>query len=166
MILAWSAFNGQSAASLTQTVSAADGSFHFDLPAGTTVLSLAVFPPGYAMRLLTVPVSPGQPIEIPVESQGGSLTLELADKGPSPLLVHGGIFVVPSMLRTWARMQGVPFSASGRLVLPNVEAGPYSLCVGKGAVSSLKQGAEPPAASCTGGVLAPNGELELRVPAA
>jgi hypothetical protein len=165
MILAWSAFNGQSAASLTQTVSAADGSFHFDLPASTTTLSLAVFPPGYAMRLLTLPVSPGQPIEIPVEPQGGSLTLELADKGPSPLLVHGGIFVVPSMLRTWARMQGVPFSASGRLVLPNVEAGPYSLCVGKAAVSSLKQGAEPPAASCTGGVLAPNGELVLRVPA-
>jgi hypothetical protein len=165
MILAWSAFNGQGAANMTQAVSGADGSFHFDLPSTTTTLSLAVFPPGYAMRLLTVPMSPGQPIEVPVEPQGGNLTLELADGGPSPLLVHGGIFVVPSMLKAWARMQEVRFPGSGRLVLPNVEAGPYSLCVGGGAVSRLKQGGEPPAASCAGGVLAPNGELVLRAPA-
>ena len=165
MILAGSPMNGQGAANAAQAVCGADGSFHLELPPGATALSLAVFPPGYAMRLLTVPVSPGQPIEIPVEPQGGTLTLEWTDGGPTPLLVHGGTFAVPSMLKNWARMQGSRSSGSGRLVLTNVEAGPYNLCVGAAAVSRLKQGGEPPAASCTGGFLAPNSELTLRVPA-
>jgi hypothetical protein len=165
MILASSAFNGQGAAHTAQAVSGADGSFHVDLPAGTTTLNLVVFPPGYAMRVMTAPVSPGQPIEISVESQGGTLTLEWVEGGPNPLLAHGGSFVVPSMLKAWVRMQGSRSSGSGRLVLTNVEAGPYSFCVGGAAVSRLTQGGEPPAANCTGGVLAPNGELLLRAPA-
>jgi hypothetical protein len=164
MILAWSAFNGQSAAHTAQTVSGGDGSFHVDLPAGATTLNLAVFPPGYAMRLTTTPVSPGQPIEISVESQGGTLTLEWAEGGPNPLLVHGGSFTVPSMLKVWARMQGSRSSGPGRLVLTNVEAGPYNFCVGGAAASRLTQGGEPPAANCAGGFLAPNGELTLSAP--
>jgi len=88
----------------------------------------------------------------------------MAEGGPNPLLVHGGSLAVPSMLKTWARMQGSRSSDSGRLVLTNVEAGPYNLCVGA-AIPRLTQGGEPPAASCTGGFLAPNGELVLRAPA-
>lgn len=164
MILAGTPMNSQGAANGAQAICGADGSFHLELPPGATALSLAVFPPGYAMRLMTVPVSPGQPIEIPVEPQGGTLTLEWTDGGPTPLLVHGGTFAVPSMLKIWGRMQGSRASGSGRLVLTNVEAGPYNLCTGA-AVSRLKQGGEPPAASCAGGFLAPNGELVLRVPA-
>jgi hypothetical protein len=117
------------------------------------------------MRLTTTPVSPGQPIEISVESQGGTLTLEWAEGGPNPLLVHGGSFVVPGMLKVWARMQGSRSPDSGHLVLTNVEAGPYNFCVGGAAASRLTQGGEPPAANCAGGVLAPNGELVLRAPA-
>ena len=164
MILAWSAFNGQGAAHTAQAVSGADGGFHVDLPSGATTLNLAVFPPGYAMRLMTAPVAPGQPIEIAVESQGGTLTLEWAEEGPNPLLVHGGSFVVPGMLKAWTRLQGSRPSDSGRLVLTNVEAGPYSFCVGGAAASRLTRGGEPPAANCTGGVLAPNSELVLRAP--
>jgi hypothetical protein len=164
MILASSPFNAQGAAHTAQTVSGADGSFHVELPSGTTTLNLVVFPPGYAMRLMTAPVSPGQPVEISVESQGGTLTLEWAEGGPNPLLVHGGSFAMPSMLKAWVRMQGSRSSGSGRLVLTNVEAGPYNLCVGA-AIPRLTQGGEPPAASCIGGVLAPNGELVLRAPA-
>lgn len=163
MILASSPFNAQGAAHTAQAVSGADGSFHVDLPAGTTTLNLVVFPPGYAMRLMTTPVSPGQPVEISVEPQGGTLTLEWTEGGPNPLLVHGGSFAVPNMLKAWARMQGSRASGPGRLVLTNVEAGPYNLCVGA-AIPRLTQGGEPPAANCTGGVLAPNGELVLRAP--
>jgi len=71
---------------------------------------------------------------------------------------------VPGMLKAWARMQGSRSSDPGRLILTNVEAGPYNLCVGA-AIPRLTQGGEPPAASCTGGFLAPNGELTLRAPA-
>ena len=165
-VLAWSAFNGQSAASTADAVSGADGSFHVDLPSGTAVLNLAILPPGYAMRLTAVPVSPGQPIEIPVESQGGTLILDLPDGGSPPLLAHGGVFALPVVLKTWARMQGARPGDSGRLVLPGVEAGPYSVCRGSAAVARMKEGGEPPAAACTSGVLAPNGELVLKSPGA
>jgi hypothetical protein len=53
-----------------------------------------------------------------------------------------------------------------RLLVPNVSAGSYSVCVGAAAVSRLREGGEPPAASCSSGVLAPNGELVLKAPAA
>ncbi|HEY3566471.1 MAG TPA: carboxypeptidase-like regulatory domain-containing protein [Thermoanaerobaculia bacterium] len=164
MILAWSAFSAQGAAHTAQAVSGADGSFHVELPASTTTLNLAVFPPGYALRLTTIPVSPGQPVEIPVESQGGTLTLEWTEGGPNPLLVHGGVFVVPGMLKVWEHMQGSRTSTPGRLVLTNVEPGPYNVCLGAAAISRLQQGGEPPAASCTGGFLAPNGTLSLQAP--
>src|SRR5262249_30868441 len=122
MILASSAFNAQGAAHVAQAVSEADGSFHVDLPAGTTTLNLVVFPPGYAMRLMTTPVSPGQPVEISVESQAGTLTLEWTEGGPNPLLVHGGSFAVPNMLKAWARMQGSRASGPGGVGLANVGA--------------------------------------------
>jgi hypothetical protein len=163
-VLAWSAFNGQSAASIADAVSGADGSFRLDLPSGTAVLNLAILPPGYAMRLTAVAVSPSQPIEIPVESQGGTLILDLQDGGSPPLLAHGGVFALPVALKTWARMQGARTTDSGWLVLPGVEAGPYSVCRGAAAVARMKEGGEPPAAVCTSGVLAPNGELELKSP--
>lgn len=164
MIVAWPPLNGQNAASSAEAVSGADGSFHVDLPSGTQVLNLAVLPPGYAMRLTALPVSPSQPIEIPVESQGGTLILERADGRPSPFLVHGGVYAITHILTNWARMQGVRPTASGRLVLPNVEAGSYSFCRGAGVVSRMTEGGEPPAASCAAGVLAPNGELVLGNP--
>ncbi len=165
MIMAQSPMNGLGATNGAEAVCEADGSFHLELPPGATALNLEVFAPGYAMRLMTVPVSPGQPIEIPVEPQGGTLTLEWTDGGPTPLLFHGGAYALPGILQIWARMQGGRSSGAGRLVLTNVEAGPYNLCMGAAAVSRLKQGGEPPAASCTSGFLAPNGELVLQAPA-
>ncbi|MFY9826253.1 MAG: hypothetical protein WAM82_33120 [Thermoanaerobaculia bacterium] len=163
-IVAWPPFNGQSSASSADAVSGADGSFHVELPSGTAALNLAILPPGYAMRLLALPVSPGQPIEIQVEPQGGTLILDLPDGGPAPLLAHGGIFAFLPSLRTWARMQGERPPETGKLVLHNVEAGPYSFCRGAAAVSRMKEGGEPPAANCTSGVLAPNGDLLLNAP--
>jgi hypothetical protein len=157
-VLAWPPFNGQSGAGMADAVSGGDGSFHVELPAGTAL------PPGYAMRLTAVPVSPGQPIEIPVEPQGGTLILDMPEGGPTPILVHGGVYALPMALKMWARMQGGRTPDSGRLVLSAVEAGPYSVCRGALAVTSMKEGGEPPAAACTSGVLAPNGELVLRSP--
>ena len=156
--------NGQGAASATEAVSGADGGFHVELPSGITVLNLVILPPGYAMRLLAFPVSPGQLIEIQVEPQGGTLVLDQPDGGPTPLLAHGGVFTLLQPLQIWARMQGGRPMESGKLVLLNVEAGPYSFCRGVAAVSRMKEGGEPPAASCTSGVLAPNGDLLLKAP--
>jgi uncharacterized GH25 family protein len=147
-----------------QAISDADGRFQVELPADSAILNLLVFPPGYAMRLLTVAATAGQSIEIPVEPQGGTLILDLTAEGPSPLLVHGGTFTLPQILSAWARMQGARSRDPQRLVVPNVEAGVYSLCRGGGVVSKLREGGEPPAANCASGVLAPNGDLVLKAP--
>ena len=81
--------------------------------------------------------------------------------GSRPLLFHGGSFTFLSLLYPWARMQGGE-ARSDRLVIPNMETGAYSVCIGSAAVSKLRQGGEPPAASCASGALVPYGELVLR----
>lgn len=58
--------------------------------------------------------------------------------------------------RVFRRQPARPHQRRGRTL---------NLCMGAAAVSRLKQGGEPPAASCTSGVLAPSGELVLRAPA-
>ena len=167
MVQAWSPFVAQGSAStsnIDQAVSDAEGRFRVELPGDAALLNLLVLPPGFALRLLTLAWTSGQAIEIPVEPQGGTLVLELSAEGPAPLLVHGGTFTLPQMLSAWARMQGARSPDPRRLVVPNVEAGAYSLCRGAGVVSRLRNGGEPPAAHCSTGVLAPNGDLLLKTP--
>lgn len=167
MVQAWSPLVAQGSAStsnIDQAVSDAEGRFRVELPADAALLNLLVLPPGFALRLLTLAWTPGQAVEIPVEPSGGTLVLELAAEGSAPLLVHGGTFTLPQMLSAWARMQGARSPDPRRLVVPNVEAGAYSLCRGAGVVSRLRNGGEPPAAHCSTGVLAPNGDLLLTTP--
>jgi hypothetical protein len=145
------------------TVTNADGSFSLSLPAATRRIDLMVFAPGFAMRMLPVLVEKGHPVEISVEPDGGTLVLELPDTADHPpLLAHAGTFTFPFFLRRWATLQRVP-QTPGRLTLPNVEPGAYSLCVK--ASAELRQGQEPPGdGRCVSGVLAPFSELTLRIP--
>ena len=166
LVRARAAFDAQGAAATAQGVSGPDGRLDLRLPGDVQALHLTVLPPGYAMRLLTVPVTPGREIEIPVEPQGGTLVLavDLAETGPSPLLVHGGTFTLVQELKAWARLAGERLADPERLVLPNAESGQYSLCLGGGSARRLREGGEPPAANCASGVLSPHGELILRAP--
>lgn len=166
LVHAWTAFSGQTAVNAAQSVTGPDGRFEVSLPDSSSLVSFAVLPPGYGMRLLTVLAQPGQSLEIPVDPQGGTLVIETVENGPPPLLVHNGTFLLIPMLKTWSRLQGGPTSDPNRLLVPNVAAGSYSLCVGAAAVSRLREGGEPPAASCASGVLNPNGELVLKAPGA
>lgn len=155
---------GQAAVSMASDVTGPDGAFEIDLTGEALSMDFIVFPPGYAMKMVNALASPDQPIEISLERQGGTLVLEFPKDGPPPLLVHNGVFVTPRFLLDWARLQGTRPSSPDRLVVPNVESGAYSLCLGAGAVSRLRQGQEPPAANCASGVLSPYGELILRTP--
>jgi hypothetical protein len=157
-------FGGQTAVSGATDVTGPDGAFEVDLPGDALSLDFIVFPPGYAMKMVSALASPDQPMEISLERQGGTLVLEFSGEGPAPLLVHNGVFVTPRFLHDWARLQGARPSSPNRLVVPNVEGGAYSLCLGTGVVSRLRQGEEPPAANCASGVLSPYGELILRAP--
>lgn len=155
--------NSQSAAGrVAEAVSGPDGRFEIKIPAESSSVELTVFPPGYPLKLTTALVSPGARLEIPLEQQDGTLILELAPDGPSPLVAHDGAWTVGSQLEQWARLQGARTTDPNRLVVPNVEPGAYSLCVGAEAVAALRTGGAPPSAACSTGLLMPNGELVLR----
>jgi hypothetical protein len=149
-------------ATAASAVSGPDGSFTLALPAGTSRIDLLVLAPSFALRMLPLLLQPDRPLEIAVAQDGGTLVLEVPeDPATHPLLAHAGTFTFPSLLQRWASLQGSA-RTPGRLVLPNVEPGAYSLCVR--ASTELRQGKEPPGdGRCESGVLPPLGELKLRI---
>ncbi len=151
-------------ATAVSAVTGPDGQFTLALNAGTTRIDLLVLAPSFALRMLPILLQPDHPLEISVEQDGGMLVLELPeDHSTFPLLAHAGTFTIPTLLQRWAVLQGSR-GTSGRLVLPNVEPGAYSLCIK--ASAELRQGKEPPAdGRCETGILTPLGELKLRLPA-
>jgi hypothetical protein len=163
LVLAWPPFQGQGASHIAQDVAGPTGTFHLSVPPEAGILNVLVLPPGHALRMLPVPIAPGSPLEIPVDPSSGTLVLDLggAENGPSPLLVHNGVFVSLQFLRPWMRMQGVNQKNPRQLVVPAMEPGVYSLCSGAQAVRTLTEGKAPPAASCSTGVLAAHSELVL-----
>lgn len=166
-MLAWPSMDRVPFASDDHTVTGPDGSFTLRFPARTNSLTLFVSAPGYAFHIGRVTVQKDRPLVVPVESPGGTLILDLPrakDGGapPSPLLVHGETFTPLLLLSRWASLQRTEQSDPGKLVVPNVESGDYTLCVNAGA--DLRQGKEPPAGRCVRGVLVPNSELALSLP--
>ncbi len=165
MVMAWPPFQGLGANHLAQDVAGPTGAFHLSVPQDTSVLNVLVFPPGHALRMLTLTVAPGSPLEIPVDPSSGTLVLDLGTgNGPMPLLVHNGVFVSLQFLKPWIRMQSARQDDPRKLVLSAMEPGVYSLCGGAPVVGALTEGKAPPAASCSTGVLAAHSELVLRNP--
>lgn len=165
-VVAWPVSAASLGSSLAQAVTGPDGSFRLDVRGDSALLNVMVLSPGHALRMTTVLAEPGHKPEISVDMQGGTLVFELSEGGPPPLLVRNGVFIPLQMLDLWRRVQGERSQDPRRIVVPQMEAGPYSLCAGAGVVSSLSQSGEPPAAMCVSGVLSPHGELVLRNPAA
>ncbi|HKV09963.1 MAG TPA: carboxypeptidase-like regulatory domain-containing protein [Thermoanaerobaculia bacterium] len=147
-----------------EAVTRADGSFILSFPANVQAFHLTVLAPGYAFRMLPVVVERGKALEVPVETSGGTLVLEmpgLRREGPQPLLAHNGTFTPLPLLSRWLRLQRVQSRDPGRIVIPNMEAGDYSVC--RNAGLELRQGKEPPGDRCVSGFLPPHGELVLRL---
>ena len=114
----------------------------------------------------TAVVDRDRPLEVVIDAVGGTLAIELpaevTPETPLPLLVHNGTFAMLPILHRWLRLQGASSQRSGRIEIPNMEPGAYSLCVN--ASPELRQGKEPGDGRCTGGFLSPQGELTLRIP--
>jgi hypothetical protein len=158
-VMAWPSVGEVPFASDDSAVTGPDGGFSLRFPAKTRSLALFVSAPGHAFHMARVSLESAQPLEIPIEGAGGKLVLDRPGPGSSALLVHGGTFAPLPILAGWADRQRTEQSDPGKLVIPNVESGGYSLCRNAGA--DLRQGKEPPSGICVSGVLAPNGELSL-----
>lgn len=64
----------------------------------------------------------------------------------------------------WARLKRAEPRGPHLLVLPDMEAGEYLLCMGPEAQVAVPRGLEPPAAQCSRGTLLPLQELRLPLP--
>jgi hypothetical protein len=142
-----------------------DGEFRLVLPAGTRRVDLVVLPPGSSLRLLQTDVSEGRRLEIPVRRAGGTLIVEgpgALVEAPEPKDSEPPRVSVAILLRKWADLQATPQSP-GRLVVPNVEPGPYTLCAGD--PFTLRRGPlKDGETGCVSGVLKAAGELTMVMP--
>lgn len=155
-----------------------DGDFRLSLSPAARKFDFVVLAPGSALRMLRAEVSRERLLEIPVDTPGGTLILDLGDQTPEnagpldgpprkktpcdPLRKIESLTAM-QILRHWADLQGTP-QTPGLLVVPNVEPGPYTLCAA-GSTPSLRR-REPPAgdARCVDGILEAEGELTLKLP--
>ena len=143
-----------------------DGRFRLGIPPGVRKLNLLVMASGHALRRTQMAIDPRLRREVPVDTPGGTLVLELPEETlkaitRSPAENHG-ISTLPFLLRHWADLQGTP-QVPGLLVVPNVEPGIYSLCAG--AQPEVRWGGAPSGdRSCVSGALEAGGELRLSLP--
>lgn len=148
----------------------AQGLFELFLPPQAREVVLRVAAPGFAYRMLRLPLPEGD-LAIGVEQTGGTLIVETEEpldgtdpNGPSVFVLRNGAVAGLGSLRAWAMASGVPPSDPRRSVIPLVEPGSYQAClVFPPEVPGLELGVVP-ASRCTGGSLAPNGELALKLP--
>jgi hypothetical protein len=140
-----------------------DGEFRLVLPAGTRAVELAVLAPGAAFRKLRVEVDPKRLLRVPVDPAGGTLVLEIPEEILRRARESQTLESDLDLLCRWADLQGCK-PEPGRLVVPNVEPGPYILSTG--GLPKLEHG-EPadPGDPRPHGVLEAEGELALRLPA-
>ncbi|HET7436713.1 MAG TPA: carboxypeptidase-like regulatory domain-containing protein, partial [Thermoanaerobaculia bacterium] len=141
-----------------------NGRFAFVLPNGSSECDFQVDAPGFAGRLFHRRVTPGEPVVIRVDQNGGMLRLRV----PSALiagrvharLLHDGA-VAPATLPS--RSGRVVAGDDGMTLIEGLmEPGSYALCISDGAdLDALRAGQKP---SCVGGFLAPFGQLELQLP--
>jgi hypothetical protein len=150
----------------------AEGRFETDLPPGSHNVVLTVAAPGYAFRVLQIPLEE-TPLVVPVGHASGTLVLELPESldlsrwdTQRPIIFHGGGVVSVYALRSWAAFHGQRPESESRLVVPNVEPGRYAACLAPlDSVGPLLAGVNP-GVPCVAGDLAISAELTLSLRAA
>ena len=138
-----------------------DGRFEVKLPRGTSEVGLTIGAPGYALKLIRLPVpaesnQPSDANTITLRAIGGTLELDLKPPGhavdssntpssPStPYLVHNGAVEFAGRLATWGTDRA---SGDGSGVVETIEPGDYALCLVAGPAELTKPlwtGALPP----------------------
>lgn len=153
-----------------------DGEFELSVAGGSDRIAVSVGAVGFALRTLVAPARSGTPLVLRIARHGGSLSLRYrtADARPDStrlafLSHHGWSGLVPELLAEWARINaesGGEVSSSEddgtvSVVVPQMEAGPYSLCRLSLADRLGSAGDDPPSERCILGYLAPGGMMAL-----
>lgn len=140
----------------------AQGYVDLAIPDNTVSLNALIFPPGFAAKVLHIDPSRKQ-FQADVSGSGGSLTLELPvqEQGLSYrgefLILHDGAFAALSDFRSWSRARGTWNPAEGRVTIPMLEVGEYTVCPpGPPPADSEAAGSR-----CQTGFVPPAGELVL-----
>jgi hypothetical protein len=148
----------------TGTSTEADGHFtHFVSP-GARVADIALYPPGFALKIIRVPLD-GTPITLVANPDGGELSVKMSTadhdaRGINPYLIHdGGLVGLNTVLFRWpARTADADGIFTGTLAM--MEPGTYSLCLLRQG-DRLAAGRSPDAFGCKSGYLPPGGKLSL-----
>jgi len=147
-----------------------DGRFEVKLQAGTTEVGLTVGAPGYALKLIRMPVSsesdpPQNANTITLAASGGTLVLNLQLPNRTPdtpaafYLVHNGAIQDARTVAGWGTDQTIA-SVDGPAVVDAIEPGAYALCL-LADPAELWQGALP-SEHCRTGSVEPGGTLTLQ----
>lgn len=149
----------------------AQGRFEIFLPPAAREMFLAVAAPGFAFRMLRLPVTQERQITVGVDQTAGNLILESDDPhtipeagSPYVVILHQGSLEALPLLSAWAMMAGEAPGSSTRSTIPNVEPGEYRACWMHPSEKAGFDLGVIPQGRCAEGLLSPNGELTLRLP--
>lgn len=152
-------------------LSVTDGDGRVEIAASPDVryVTVAIEPPGFAYRQVTLPVPEDGEMVVGVAPERGALVIEPPAAysplwgGPQILLVHGAAVVPAGALAQWAHANGGSIGdAAGEWTIPAVEPGPYEACLAPGVeIWRLASGVRLPEWACVAGDLSVGGSLTL-----
>lgn len=149
----------------------AQGRFEVVLPPAAREMFVAVVAPGFALRMLRLPVTKDREITVGVDQTAGTLILEsevphtLAEPEDSYVVIlHKGASEALPLLSAWAILSGEVPASSTRSRIPNVEPGDYRACWVLPAERAGFDLGVIPQGRCADGFLSANGELMLKLP--
>jgi len=149
----------------------AEGRFELKLPPKTREILLSVAAPGFAFRMLRVPVPENRTLHLGLEQVAGTLVIERDEPidftDPNAKMIYllrgGSIEPLPTLL-AWAALAGASAQDERRTVIPGVEPGDYQVCWASPSERlALEFGLIPPG-TCASGSVQANGELTLKAP--
>ena len=149
----------------------AQGRFELSLTPSAREMFIAVAAPGFAFRMLRLPVPADRQLTLGVEQSVGTLILETdtphlnpESDGPVVYLFHQGSVEGLPLLDAWALSSGIVPENPAVSTVPAMEPGGYRACWVLPAERAGLDFGVVPQGRCAEGFLSPNGELRLKLP--
>lgn len=149
----------------------AQGRFEVSVPPAAREMFLAVAAPGFAFRMLRMPVPKERHINVGVDQAAGTLVLETdvphreaEPSTPAVYVFHQGALEGLPILSAWAAASGAIPDSAVKSVIPYLEPGDYRACWILPAERAGIDHGILPQGRCADGYLAANGDLTLKLP--